>query len=201
MALDKIGINVIFFGDSICHGQFVSPHKTWVNRISSELYAINPDTVVLNPSHSGDTTRMALEKMPFDVQSHGVDLIFIQFGINDSNFWDSDRGMPRVSERAFEANLHEIISRAKNFGAKIVFLNTNHPITKKITLNRKLIELQAGSSKYNEITRKVSTESEGVRLIDSEISFFTKFKEGFAPDDFLLDDQIHLSGLSHDRGP
>jgi lysophospholipase L1-like esterase len=160
-------LHIFFFGDSICFGQFISPHKVWINRISEELHKIEDKIIVFNPSHSGDTTRMALENMPFDVQGHGVDIILIQFGINDSNYWLSDGGLPRVSPKAYEANLLEIIERAKTFGAKHIFLDTNHPTNKTVIVNSKEIPHQLGNSRYNEIIRKVAKES-GVQLIDIE---------------------------------
>ena len=51
----------------------------------------------------------------------------LQFGLNASNCWDTDRGLPRVSEAAYEANLVEMIARARKFGARHIVLSTNHP--------------------------------------------------------------------------
>ena len=89
-------MNLIFFGDSICTGQFVSPHQTWVSMISSSI----PSVTVFNHSINGDITRTALERMPHDVQEIGPDIIYIQFGMNDCNYWQTDRGLPRELEKA-----------------------------------------------------------------------------------------------------
>ena len=96
-------MNFFFFGDSICFGQYVSPHFGWVTRISSDIAREFPekDITVMNPSISGNTTRMALERMAFDVYNHGIDFILIQFGINDSHFWATDKGYPRISKAGF----------------------------------------------------------------------------------------------------
>lgn len=195
----NVNMKIFFFGDSICHGQFVSPHKTWVSRISAELSQLDPAVLILNPSHSGDTTRMALEKMPFDVQQHGIDIMFIQFGINDSNFWLSDNGLPRVSKMAFEANLFEIVERAVRFGAKRIFLNTNHPLNKIVVLgNGKKIQLQDETTKYNKLIVKVASKLKNVRLVDIEKEFYKRINKGKTVNYYLLEDGVHLNDNGHD---
>jgi hypothetical protein len=56
-----------FFGDSICFGQGVSPHQVWVARIAADLAATFADAAITvqNPSVNGNTTRAALERMPY----------------------------------------------------------------------------------------------------------------------------------------
>ena len=52
-------IKIIFFGDSICVGQFVSIHEGWVTQISSRLAALDSpeaQVVVMNASANGRTT-------------------------------------------------------------------------------------------------------------------------------------------------
>jgi lysophospholipase L1-like esterase len=82
---------------------------------------------VVNASVNGNTRRQALERMPYEVQSHPLDVLLVQFGMNDCNYWRTYHGLPRVSQAAFRANLAEIIERAFRFGAQRVLLNTNHP--------------------------------------------------------------------------
>jgi acyl-CoA thioesterase I len=114
-------LRVVFFGDSICVGQGVSLFKGWVTKIASGLdllsQEIGREIVVVNASVNGNTTRQALERMPYEVQSHGVDILLTQFGLNDCNLWLTDGGLPRVSADAFAANLKEIIARGRRFGA------------------------------------------------------------------------------------
>ena len=58
----------------------------------------------------------------------------LQFGLNDCNCWETDRGLPRVSEEAFRANLIEMIERARLFGARSIVLSTNHRTLRHDTL-------------------------------------------------------------------
>jgi len=168
-----------FFGDSIFVGQYVSPHLAWVTRLSAEIDARFPGRfVVMNASVNGNTTRMALERMHFDVLSHGPAFVAVQFGLNDCNRWESDRGLPRVSPDAFAANLAEIVARAQAFGAEVVLL-TNHP-------TRKGERYDADARAYNERIREV-----GAEVVDVERAL--EGREGL-----LLDDGIHLSERGHD---
>ena len=107
-------IKIFFFGDSICFGQYTSPHESWVTQISEKLNEVASERqfkiLIQNPSVNGNTTRQALERMPYDVQSHEPEILIVQFGMNDCNYWETDRGMQRVNPQSFEANINEIIT-------------------------------------------------------------------------------------------
>lgn len=170
-------ITIYFFGDSICFGQCTSPHESWVNLTSSKLGDFadsrNIGIVIQNPSVNGNTTRMALERMPFDVQTHEPDIVIVQFGLNDSNYWETDRGMQRVSPQSFEANINEIINRAFLFDAKCVIINTNHPTCRdRDILPYTHITYQESNELYNQILRNIVQKHESnVVLNDIEKIF------------------------------
>lgn len=198
-------LRVTFFGDSICVGQGVSIYNGWVTRVAGRLERIAEDRgreiVVTNASVNGNTTRQALERMPYDVQSHGVDILIVQFGMNDCNYWQTDRGLARVSPAGFAANLAEIINRGRAFGAKRIFLHNNHPTTR----DRELLPgaaktYEASNREYNALVRRVAAEAaDDVVFIDIETSFRDiagDDREKLA--DFLLADGLHLSRKGHD---
>lgn len=192
-----------FFGDSICVGQGVSPHKTWAARLSAQVEAqmaqAGRRVCVLNPSINGDTTRKALERMAFDIQAAGVDAILIQFGLNDANRWETDRGLPRVSEAAFAANLQEMIARARAFGAGPVLLNTNHPTTRDVqNYPHYPATYEAGNRRYNEIIRDVAARDGRIVLTDIEAVFLKRTAAGVSLASLLLADGLHLSEAGHD---
>lgn len=95
-------MTVVAFGDSIAAGQYVSPHLAWVTRVAVAL----PDHLVVNAGRNGDTTRLALERLAYDVTWYRPDVVVVQFGLNDCNTRD---GRVRVSGPAFSANLVEIV--------------------------------------------------------------------------------------------
>lgn len=192
-----------FFGDSICVGQGVSPHRSWAARLSAEIEAqlslAGRRVCVLNPSINGDTTRKALERIGFDIQAAGVDAILVQFGLNDANRWETDRGLPRVSEAAFAANLEEIIARARAFGAGPVLLNTNHPTTRDVhNFPHYPATYEAGNRRYNQIIRDVAARDRKIVLTDIEAEFLERTDKGTPLSSLLLADGLHLSEAGHD---
>ena len=198
---NKSRIRIFFFGDSICFGQGVSPHLTWVTRLSralDERFTSRVDILTQNPSVNGHTTRMALERMPYDVQSHSPDVLYIQFGLNDCNGWETDKGCPRVSKDAFAANLAEMVDRGRIFGARQIILGTNHPTTRTSRLPYVHHTYEEANVTYNAIIRRVA-EAKGTLLADAEVAFNEAVNGGegrYA--DFVLADRLHLSRTGHD---
>ena len=194
---------VVFFGDSICVGQGISLHKSWVARLAAYIdERLGPEFVVVNASINGSTTRQGLERMPYEVQSQGVAILIVQFGMNDCNYWGSDNGLPRVSEKAFAANLEEIIQRGLRFGARRILVNTNHPTTRdsEPVVSAAAITYEDSNRRYNTIIRDVaSSMDDHVLLNDVERSFHDLTggkREALAR--LLLDDGLHLALSGHD---
>jgi lysophospholipase L1-like esterase len=185
-------LTIVYMGDSITFGQYLDPRLRWTTLTDARLDARFGDVFEShNRGVSGNTTRMGLERYPEDVQAFRPDVMTLQFGLNDCNYWDTDEGHPRVSEAAFVANLHEMIDRARIFGAREIVLSTNHR-----TFRREPIAsgepFETGNARYNELTRVVADEA-GVTLCD--------VWEAFVPfDDATLErmllpapDVLHLS--------
>jgi lysophospholipase L1-like esterase len=191
-------------GDSICFGQLVSPHRTWVIRLAELLPGIvGGGMLVQNASINGNTTRQALERMTYDITSHSPDYLLVQFGMNDCNYWETDRGVPRVSKAAFSANLLEITERALACGTKHIFLNTNHPSLKGAFGHMPELTHYASNREYNEVIRqtheRMMSEKMPVTLTDIEAAWFAIINSSNTVnlEDLLLEDKIHLSPLGH----
>jgi acyl-CoA thioesterase-1 len=198
-------LRVTFFGDSICVGQGVSIFNGWVTRVAGRLEELGAregrNIVVTNASVNGNTTRQALERMPYEVQSHGVDVLIVQFGLNDCNYWETDHGMPRVSPDGFAANLKEIVARGRKFGAQRILLHNNHPTTRDSENMAHTDKTYEDSNRqYNAIVRDVAAEGEeAVIFTDIEAAFRNLVgtnRERLA--ELLLDDGLHLSRSGHD---
>lgn len=165
---------VVAMGDSVTYGQLLPEgERAWPAIV--RRYEI---TVAAVP---GDTTRLALERFPRDVQEAEPDAVIIQFGHNDANRWRSDRGLPRVSKDAYRANLAEMVDRCRAFGAR-PFLATITPTTRSDAL-------AADCAIYDLVLREVA-EQRGVPLIDVRSTFLT-YGEG------LLLDGLHLNRVGH----
>ena len=202
--MEKI-IKLFIFGDSIGYGQLVSHHKTWTTKLSEKLSkSIKNNTFIIqNASVNGNTTRQALERMSYDVTSHAPDILIIQFGMNDCNYWASDFGSPRVSKRAFGANLIEIIDKAANCDVRHIFLNTNHPSLKSGIEHIEGLTHIDSNRQYNEVIRDVFNQVRThfpVTLIDIEAEFERELDANIhiKLSDLLLQDGIHLSEEGHD---
>lgn len=195
-------IRLFFFGDSISFGQGVSPHKIWMTRVAEGLsreFEGRLKLVAQNPSINGNTTRMALERMPHDVQSHNPDILVVQFGMNDCNVWQTDNGLPRVSPDGFVANLSEIIDRGRAAGARHVILGASHSTTRtRDTLPNVDYSYEQSNKKYNALVRNVAR-SKGAVLSDLEAAFDRAVAAGNCElADLLLPDELHLSERGHD---
>jgi lysophospholipase L1-like esterase len=182
-------------GDSITFGQYVDPQLRWTSLVYKKLDALYRESPVhilaLNRGISGETTRMGLERYPNDVQNAHPDIMTLQFGLNDCNCWLTDGGLPRVSPSAFEANLVEMIARARRFGAREIILASNHPTLRhKPQLNGQTFE--QANAHYSEIVRSVAARTD-VTYCDIRKAF-----SSFSPrqlDEMLLPypDHLHLS--------
>jgi acyl-CoA thioesterase-1 len=170
----------------------------------TELSAnIGRDVLLTNASINGNTTRQALERMPYDIQSQNPDIIIVQFGMNDCNYWQTDRGNPRVSPQAFKANLEEIIARAFTFGVEKILINTNHPTGRdKNVMPCATTTYQQSNERYNQIIRSVAS-AFGQRVVLNDIE--TACLENTRGDRSALlrlvlpePDLLHLSEAGHD---
>jgi lysophospholipase L1-like esterase len=198
-------IRIFFHGDSVSFGQGVSPHLTWVTRISQKISTdmANSDSefVFSNSGVNGNTTRQGLDRMHYDVLSHRPHIAVIQFGLNDCNYWKTDLGHPRVSPKAFEANLDEMIGRLRTFGCERIILNSNHPTTRNFeVMPDTSITYEESNRAYNEIIRLVAAKQRSRdfifndigRMIDDHLQ-----SSGGSLKDYLLVDGLHLSEHGH----
>ncbi len=199
-------VKVFFFGDSICVGQHVALHQGWVTRTSAKLSELglkyNRRIIVANASANGRTTRQALEVMPYEIQSQQPHVLLIQFGMNDCNYWQSDRGIPRVSHKAFAANLQEIIARALAFDVRKVLLNTNHPTGRDFDpLPYADISYQQSNEQYNQIIRDIATKFDSKIILNDVERAFQEYSQGHRERllNLLLPepDLLHLSEQGH----
>ena len=186
-------LTVVHMGDSITFGQYLDPSVRWTSSIEDRLREAFPDVDIrtFNRGISGETTRMGLERFPRDVQDVRPDVMTLQFGLNDCNCWQSDEGLPRVSEAAFRANLVEMIARARRFGARAIVLSTNHRTLRRDVLPGGDVYEDRNES-YSEIVREVAEETE-VDLCDIRAAFEPFDDDKLAAMLLPAPDLLHLS--------
>lgn len=193
-------ITVVYMGDSITEGQCVHHSVRWTTLVTAALrrrYEASCSDLhfFFNRGVSGETTRQGLERFPRDVQNVRPDVMTLQFGLNDCNCWDTDEGLPRVSELAYRANLIEMIERAKHFGTRHIVFSTNHP-----TLRHKILacgeSLETRRKRYNDIVREVASITKTILCdIEKAFSLFseTELRGLLLPEP----DVLHLSAEGH----
>lgn len=165
---------VVCMGDSITFGQHLPfGELAWPARIGCEGRGV-----------CGETTRLALERFPRDVQENPAAVTVLQWGHNDANTWETDGGLPRVSPAAFKANLEEMVARCRAFNTR-PFLCTIVPSLKDIPYNERLND-------YSLIVETVGRTLD-VAVCDVRDEFAQRDLAGL-----LLDDGVHLSSDGHE---
>jgi len=190
-------IKIVFMGDSITAGQYVDPSKTWTAHVARRLQERfgAENIVTVSRGVSGETSRQGLERFPVSVQVEEPDIVTIQYGLNDCNCWQTDNGLPRVSLRAYMANLAEMIERCRRFGAREVILMTNHRTTRRTPMVSGEVYEDA-SNRYSHAARQVAHEA-GVMLCD-QLFAFAPFTDDELTDLLLPPpDSLHLSEAGH----
>jgi lysophospholipase L1-like esterase len=154
------------------------------------------EVLIQNASHSGDTIVEASNRLDFDLLQHVPDVVVMQFGMNDCNYWKTGNGRPRTIQADFGEHFMDIIDRIRftNPSCSII-INTNHTTV----CNKKLLATmpytyQESVEQYNEIVRAVASLS-GVILNDIEAAF--KEDTILSQSKGLLMDDLHLSVKGH----
>jgi len=190
--------SLFFFGDSVCFGQYVSIHRIWTSQISQRLEESFKDDEILVQvtAVNGETTREALRRIDHCVLSHVPDVVWIQYGLNDSNYWASDGGEPRVPYNEFIGNLEKIASSCLEVGTRHCLLATNHEVTKQLPHESTGDKYRQNARRYNEGIRELVSRFEESRVslvdLEDEVSQVAK------PENYLLDDGVHLNKSGHD---
>lgn len=127
-------MQVFAFGHSITHGYWDS-EGGWVQRLREfldEKSLENPDEYyfeVYNLGVSGDDTRQLLERFENELEARLWDedgtTIVLQIGANDIIYL-SEEGELAVTEEQFEANLIELIEKARSHTGNVLFVGESY---------------------------------------------------------------------------
>jgi acyl-CoA thioesterase-1 len=109
---------VIFLGDSLTAGYGLARDQAFPALVEAALRSDGFQARVVNAGVSGDTTSGGLERLDWLLKQK-PDVLVVGLGANDAF-----RGQP-VSR--IEANLREIVKRARDAGARVVLLGMRVP--------------------------------------------------------------------------
>lgn len=184
-------IRLTIFGDSIAVGQGVNITGSWVYKLAANF----PNFFISNASQNGRTSRQALEIMSYEIQNHPPDFLIVQYGLNDSNYWLTDKGLPRVSRNSFKENLIEIYERAIKFGVEQVIFLTNHPTNKGIEVQGNFYDINSAS--YSQGIKEACEELRSAFVVDTWQTCFNLASSRVDKFFYLLEDGIHLNEEGH----
>jgi len=195
---------ILVFGDSIVYGAWdKGGEEGWVHRLKKfldEKHFIEPDFdySVYNLGVSGNTTGELLERFEFETKQRveeGEEMIIIfQIGINDSQFVISQNGLRTLSEK-FRENIKELISSAKKFSSKVIFIGltpVNEEKTTPIPWNPDKIYKNENIKRNDEIIKSVCKENN---------IYFVEIFEKWLKSDYknLLEDGLHPNSEGHKK--
>ena len=190
--------SLLLFGDSITAGQYIKPSARFTEKMRRFLWENSLEVNLDVQAVSGQTSRQALIRFPDLINEYRVDVLLVQLGINDANYWKSEGGLhPRVSLNSFRENILELISRAKLAGVEQIRLLTNHTTNKIVQSNLETFDLHSLVSPYNHILREIATDAvDEVSLYDVEREWLM-----LSPEDreasLIPNDGVHLSEFGH----
>jgi acyl-CoA thioesterase-1 len=111
---------ILVLGDSISAGYGLeNPAQGWAGLLAGQLKAAGKPWEVVNASISGETSAGGLARVDALLARHKPGLLLLELGANDGL-----RGLPPAQA---QANLGEIIGRAKKAGARAVLLGMRIP--------------------------------------------------------------------------
>jgi lysophospholipase L1-like esterase len=116
------------FGDSTTAHRPGAVEKVASVRLDEALQSIGSSLSVHNAGIGGNTTRDALKRFEGDVLAHRPRVVVIGFGINDAavDVWKKPPAAgARVPLAEYRDNLRSIAMKAREAGAKVIFVSPN----------------------------------------------------------------------------
>lgn len=190
--------NCLFFGDSITYGGYDGVLGGYVEILKrychAEFYKNNAKEVnCFNLGIGGETTEGLIKRFEIETKarlSPDENLLFLCYGANDLAEKDN---IELVNLSDFEANLSQVISKAKQFVNEIYMISIL-PIS-KMTDGIKIPERKFRTSEkieiYNQKLQELATLNQ-IHFIDIYVSFNSNKEE------FLSKDGIHPNEKGYD---
>jgi acyl-CoA thioesterase-1 len=157
---------VLIFGDSLSAGYGIDVDQSWASLLQARLQQQGYEHRVVNASISGETTEGGAARIDSALEEFAPDLVILELGGNDGL-----RGFP---PKRMQANLEQIVGRAKASGAAVVLLGIRIPTNYG----------QRYSAAFESVFRDVAAKF--------DVQWIEFFMDGVAMNDDLLQaDRIH----------
>lgn len=148
---------IVFFGDSLTCCPHVDENKRWselcLNRLRED-FSTGLQIQGANRGVSGETTTDALSRFEKDVLAAKPNVVVIQFGANDSVYWKSLNGKPRVEIADFAKNLLAFVTAIRRDGGEVILQTSHRFLRDHLELNSKTHNQNLET--YNDVIRKLA---------------------------------------------
>lgn len=192
--------SIFLFGDSITHGEFDTEGGGWTERLRREANIATAQGErwlgMYNLGIPGNRTDQLLERFRAEtawrVDPEEENMFVFAFGANDAAFIRNKNAF-QIDPDVYVENVKKIIAQAREFGTKIVFLNST-PVIESVTAepSRNKVRKNEYVEKYNARLADACN-AEGVDVIDVYVAFM---KEGH---ESLFDpDGVHPNSRGHE---
>ena len=175
-------MRICIFGDSITWGAYDPENGGWANSLRNDLES--KDISVYNCGISADTTDNILRRFRVEAEARDPDIIIFAIGINDSAYFET-RDEARVSINDFKPNLEKLISQAKEFVERVIFVglnNVNEKETKTFNNNNKDAAFDNKNVEIYNIVIKEVASNEKLDFIDlKEVIKLEDLSDGLHP--------------------
>lgn len=193
---------ILIFGDSITYGAWDS-EGGWVQRLRKDIDKKNISEkdfycLVYNLGISGDIETDLLERLDFETKMRLDDdeetIIVFAIGINDSQFLNTEK-RKRTQSQNFKSNIEQLITKAKRFSSKIIFIGLN-PVDEEKTVpvwwNKKISYKNDDIKENDSIIKKICKENK---------VYFIELFDNFSKQDYkkYLHDGLHPNSQGHER--
>jgi len=195
-------VNILVFGDSLAYGAW-DLQGGWVQRLrrfleEKNLADLSESPLVYNLAISGDTSTDLLERFESEIkprlEEEEETIVIIGIGQNDAQFLHDENRL-RTSKEEFRQNLQKLISLAKKFSHKIVFIGlvpVDESKAAPIPWDKNKFYLNKNIREYNRIVKEICEQNE-ISFVDVFGKFIkTDYKE-------LLYEGLHPNSAGHEK--
>jgi lysophospholipase L1-like esterase len=179
--------SIACLGDSL-----TADHQSWAEMLRGALAAMRPDVGLLNLGRSGDTSMDAIRRSRIALGDPAPSLVVILIGTNDALRYASPPSGLLVSDDETRANLETLAELVAARGARLVWL-TPPPEQEDVVEAFPLFRELGLRYRADDVARKAQLVRERPEQVVDLWGIFADRD----PDEFLLDDGLHLSPSGH----
>jgi len=187
----KKKLNIAIFGDSLVSCSQLNKKNRWIEILKNKFRYKFKFYIF---SYNGATTDDALKKITSIFKIKRINIFFFVFGTNDSVYYMSMKGKPRVNLKKFSNNFLKMIYKINDrYKPRIIFLTSHKFLRKRLEGNKKTHN--HSYKKYRKEIFKIS------KKLNYEVIDLYKNLKKYSPSKYCLPlpDGLHLNNYGSFR--